>query len=101
MSIRHRHYLKGKEVQEMLLELKTTIPSISLDDLRDRRIEVASLNADENLYLIDGKPFLLKTDEDLFPTLRNSEILGSIPTIIVDAGAIPHICNGSDLMYQE
>ena len=98
MSLRHRHYLRGKEAQEALEELKTTIPALEISNLKERRIEVASLDIGEELYLIDGKPAFLSAEKGVFPTLLNREILESIPTITVDAGAVPHICNGSALM---
>ncbi len=98
MSVRHRHYLKGKEIQQTFQELNTVLSSFSADSFRERRIEVASLDTDGDLYLIDAKPAFLKTEKGIFPTLVNSEILKSVPTITVDAGAIPHLCNGSALM---
>ena len=82
----------------MLEELKAAIPSLELDRFREHRIEVASLAADEELYLVEGKPAFLGTKRGVFPTLLNREILESLPTITVDAGAVAHICNGSALM---
>jgi len=98
LSLRHRHYLRGKEAQEALEELKTAIPSLEIGDFEERKIEVADLDAGEELYLVDGKPVFLRTGRGVFPTLLDREVLESIPTITVDAGAVPHICNGSALM---
>lgn len=98
MSLRHRHYLKEKKIQETLEELKIAISSLEVANLRERRIEVASLKTRDELYLIEGKPAFLRTEKGIFPTLFDREILESLPTITVDAGAVPHICNGSALM---
>jgi PUA domain protein len=78
--------------------LNTVLPSLSSNSFREHRIEVASLETDRDLYLIDAKPAFLKTEKGIFPTLVNRDILESVPTITVDAGTIPHLCNGSALM---
>lgn len=50
------------------------------------------------LYLLDNKPFAISTASGLFPSLLNDNVLKTLPSIIVDMGAIPHICNGADIM---
>jgi PUA domain protein len=50
------------------------------------------------LFLIEDKPFAISTGSGLFPSLLNEEVLKMLPSIIVDMGAIPHICNGADIM---
>ena len=50
------------------------------------------------LYLLDSKPFAISTASGLFPSLLNDDVLKTLPSIIVDMGAIPHICNGADIM---
>ncbi len=98
MSARHRHHLKGKEIQEILEELKVALPNLALGNLKERQIEVSNLDSDDRLYFLDGKPAFLSIHEEIFPTLINNEALDSAATITVDAGAIPHVCNGSALM---
>lgn len=98
MSLAHRHYLRDKEARAILDEIRRTIPSLDTDSLQESKIEVANLNSESQIILIDGKPAFLKTDKALLPTLTNTSVLQAMPTITVDVGAIPHICNGSDLM---
>lgn len=50
------------------------------------------------IYLIDGVPLLIEGDGILFPTLMFRESLVFLPKIIVDMGAVPHICNGADVL---
>jgi predicted RNA-binding protein (TIGR00451 family) len=50
------------------------------------------------LFLINSEPFAISTDRGLFPSLLNEGALMTLPSIIVDMGAIPHICNGADIM---
>lgn len=47
---------------------------------------------------MDGKSFAIATVRGLFPSLVNDEVLKTLPSIVVDMGAIPHICNGADIM---
>ncbi len=98
MSVRHRHHIKGKEVQEILRRLRAVLHDFNWDKLEESKIEVSSIGPEEDLYFIDGKPGLLKIGESIFPTLINNVMLASVPTITVDAGAVSHICNGSALM---
>ena len=98
MSLTHRHFLRDKETRATLDEIQRTIPSLDLSRLKESKIEVANLTSESQIILIDCKPAFLKTEKGLLPTLTNTSVLQTIPTITVDAGAVPHICNGSDLM---
>jgi PUA domain protein len=53
---------------------------------------------DGRLLLMNDKPFAVSKDSALFPSLLNEAVLRSLPSIVVDMGAIPHICNGADIM---
>ncbi len=50
------------------------------------------------LYFVDDKPLVIGVDDKLLPSLANEELLKTLPSIVVDMGAIPHICNGADIM---
>lgn len=50
------------------------------------------------IYLVDGEPILAKVNNRLIPTLRFSQALSSLPSVIVNMGAVPAICNGADVM---
>lgn len=50
------------------------------------------------LYFADDKPLVISVAEKLFPSLANEGLLKTLPFFIVDMGAIPHICNGADIM---
>lgn len=50
------------------------------------------------LYFADDKPLVISVAEKLFPSLANEGLLGTLPSLVVDMGAIPHICNGADIM---
>jgi PUA domain protein len=49
------------------------------------------------VYIFIREILLAKKNGVLFPTLTNP-IIESLPTILVDMGAIPFVCNGADVM---
>jgi len=50
------------------------------------------------IYIIKGKAFAIEVNTFITPTLNFSEILDTLPKVVVDMGAVPHICNGADVM---
>ena len=61
------------------------------------RIELTEAQAAEVL-LINGKPLLARLCGRLLPTLAFDKLLSLLPKIVVDTGAVPHVCNGADVM---
>lgn len=99
MSVKRRHYLRGSQVAEAIVQLAESMPTLDMAAFEGSQIEVADLdNNEEGLYLVEGKPAFVKTNRGFFPTLVNRNALDTLPTLTVDAGAVPHICNGSALM---
>jgi PUA domain protein len=62
------------------------------------KVEALKVKGDKRLFFIENKPLLFAVNEELYPTLIFFEVLTCLPKIIVDMGAIPHICNGADIM---
>ncbi|MBC7131397.1 DUF1947 domain-containing protein [Candidatus Bathyarchaeota archaeon] len=50
------------------------------------------------LFLVNGEPILFKVDEKIFPTLFFNEAVRFLPKVVVDMGAVPHVCNGANVM---
>lgn len=61
------------------------------------RIEVAETPT-AKLFIIDGNPLFARSEGIFLPTLISDEVFLLLPKIIVDMGAVPHICSGADLM---
>lgn len=49
------------------------------------------------VYLFNGAVILARRDDILFPTLTNPG-LERLPSVYVDMGAVPFVCNGADVM---
>lgn len=89
--------LKSSEARQLLQDFKTKFPKSTVDHQGKQMIEEMLVDHGK-LFFISDKPFALSRDDRLFPTLSNEEVLRVLPSIIVDMGAIPHICNGADIM---
>jgi len=61
------------------------------------RIEVIGVKG-RNVYFIDGSPMLVISNNTMFPTLIFDRYINSLPKVVVDMGAVPHMCNGADVM---
>jgi len=62
-----------------------------------RTISQAELEDGSKIYLFDGEMLLARRDGILLPTLKNPN-LERFPSVMVDMGAIPYVCNGADVM---
>jgi PUA-domain protein len=92
-----RRVLKSSETKQLLQEFREKFPRLTTD-LQSRQVVEEIVVENGKLFLVDNKPFAISTKGGLFPSLLNEEVLKTLPSIIVDMGAIPHICNGADIM---
>ncbi len=67
--------------------------------LRDETNSIIQAKTEDGMtvFIIDGDIMLARRDEVLFPTLLNESVEG-LPSVLVDMGAIPYVCNGADVM---
>jgi len=96
--VKKRHSIRKSQGQELLARLAEQIgPSANL--FHGDMIEVLETNADVSLFMVHKKPLLMATDAWVFPTLRGAVQL-PFPErrVVVDAGAIPYVVNGADIM---
>lgn len=94
-----RSYLKEKEVKLILERISKTLnlnPSDFVD--QNSRFETMEVTPNDKIFLIDEKPAFIESGGEISPTLFNERALSKLPSMTVDMGAIPHICNGADIM---
>ncbi len=93
-----RHFLKEKEVRRFLIDFSQRLKTDVEQLLGSKpRIEVNETEAAE-IFILNGKPLLARSDGELFPTLAFEEAFPFIPRIVVDMGAVPYVCKGADVM---
>ena len=93
-----RYFLKTKESKALLRnaseKLKTDLGLIFKDKAR---VEVFETESAE-IFLVNTKPVLVKTDKNIYPTLKFEEYLQKAPKVVVDMGAVPYVCKGANIM---
>jgi PUA domain protein len=95
LSIRRR-ILRSRDSKKLLQEINSKIPAAS-SLAEPRNIEEVQIDA-ITLFFLDGEPLVFRLEGELYPTLRFLKSLEALPQLVVDVGAIPHICNGADVM---
>ena len=69
----------------------------TLGKIKAKTIEEGTIQNSEKVYFLDGKIQLYSVEDSLVPTLI-FEDLERFPSIMIDMGAVPYICNGADVM---
>ncbi|MGC8998874.1 MAG: DUF1947 domain-containing protein [Candidatus Bathyarchaeia archaeon] len=93
-----RHFLKSKEAKR-LLENASKKLKIALEKCFASMPKVELVEADfGEVYLLNSELALFKSGENVYPTLLFKEVFGFLPKVVVDMGAVPHVCNGADVM---
>jgi len=94
-----RHFLKAKEAKSVLKKASEKL-GVDLEQIFFKgkvNVEVVETEFAE-IFLINGKPLLAKAEEDVLPTLIFSEYFASMPKVVVDMGAVSHVCSGANIM---
>ena len=89
-----RRFLKAKEARLLLREAHNRL-GVKIDS---GRVEEVLAVEDTRIFLAEGEPRLIEIGEALLPTLVYYEALERLPNVVVDMGAVPHICGGADVM---
>jgi PUA domain protein len=98
MKTRRRHFLKDKEVKELLTEISEKL-KIDPKRIFEGTVSFEVVEAEfVEIYLANGKPVIVKTQSNLFPTLVFNEYIALAPKVVVDMGAVPYVCKGANIM---
>jgi len=95
---KRRHFLSEREATQLLDEFSQKL-SLDIKQLlgRKTKIEVAETQT-AKIFFVKNKPILAILNDTLLPTLLFEEALRLLSKIVVNMGAVPHICNGADVM---
>jgi len=93
-----RHFLKEKEAK-MLFKKASKRLKVKLEEYFTDTVRMEIVETDfGEIYLINNKPVFFKKGENVYPTLLFKEIFNLMPKVVVDMGAVRHICNGANIM---
>ena len=97
--LKKRHSIRKSQVQDIFNRLAGQIGADAAAHFRDERMEIVETNGDLVFYLINRKPLLMQSGGVLFPTLKGLlEFPFQARRVVVDAGAVPYVVNGADVM---
>jgi PUA-domain protein len=93
-----RYALKSSDAKTLFSNASKKL-GINLMGLVDSKANVEAIGTGRGeLLLINRKPLLFRTIETVYPTLLFEEIISKLPKVVVDMGAVRHVCNGAGIM---
>jgi PUA domain protein len=95
---KRRHFLREREAAQLLDEFSQKL-NLDLKQLFGNKIQIeVAETQDAKIFFVNNKPILAVLNDTLSPTFFFEEALRLLPKIVVNMGAVPHICNGADVM---
>jgi len=90
-------HLKDKEAKQIVREFEIRFP-IAKEQLKATDHLQELVANDGSIIFADDVPVLIRKKDLWIPSLKFEIVIGSLPKVIVDMGAIPHITNGAQIM---
>jgi PUA-domain protein len=99
MSHKTRRYTLKSSDAKTLFSTASKKLGINLLEIVDSKanVEVVGTGRGE-LLIVNRKPLLFRTKETVYPTMLFEEIISKLPKVVVDMGAVRHVCNGAGIM---
>ncbi|NJD98244.1 DUF1947 domain-containing protein [Thermococcus sp. LS1] len=107
MELKVKHPLSKKEVKEIIREMSEIFGEEVAQKLikKKDRVELAEFDKTTEIIIVNGKPTFIRRKDLIFPLvialyeLSNEEDLRTLKRrVVVDAGAVPFILKGADVM---
>jgi PUA-domain protein len=92
LKLKKKRAMKRKDAKRLEEEAKGILGLVDSKTFMQADVEDGT-----TVYLLDGEALLARREGILFPTLIHPG-LDELPSIVVDMGAIPYVCNGADVM---
>jgi len=93
-----RYFLKTKEVKSILSEASEKL-KVDFNRIFKRKVDMELVETDfAEIFLVNGKPLFVRIEEKILPTLVFDELSALTPKVVVDLGAVPHVCSGANVM---
>jgi len=93
-----RHFLKAKESKDLLNKASERF-KVNLEQIFKAKAKVEVVETEfAEIFLINRKPVMVKTEENFYPTLTFKEFFDLTAKVVVDMGAVPYVCKGANIM---
>jgi len=97
-EILRRYFLRKKERKSLLQKVSETL-GMDTEQVFGSKPQIEVIETGRHkIFVVNGLPIFAKSKEGFFPTLLFKDSFPLLPEIIVNMGAVPHICNGADVM---
>jgi len=97
-EILRRYFLRKKERKSLLQKVSETL-GMDTEQVFGSKPQVEAIETGRHkIFVANGLPIFAESADGLFPTLFFRDSFPLLPEIIVNMGAVPHICNGADVM---
>jgi len=83
--------MKRRDSKGLLDELHTLFGVSDIVKVEEAEYE------DKKVYILDDKVAFIRDENGLYPYLGGIEV-DRLPSVVVDMGAVPYVCNGADVM---
>jgi len=83
--------MKRREARDLLEQLERLFGVSGVNRVEEAEFE------DKKVYLLDDSPDFIRDGNGLYPHLSSGKV-NLLPSVVVDMGAIPYVCNGADVM---
>jgi len=93
-----RYFLKTKKAEAILGKASEEL-KVDLKKFSDAKSNVELIQTEfAEIYLINGKSSFARVQGSIFPTLTFGEYSALLPKVVINMGAVPHVCNGANIM---
>ncbi len=89
--LRRRQSMKRRDARDLLEELERLFGVSGVKKVEEAEFE------DKKVYVLDDSPDFVRDANGLYPHLSSDKV-NLLPSVVVDMGAIPYVCNGADVM---
>jgi PUA domain protein len=101
MKLKNRHHLRSDEIKELEEKIEENYGEKYIHKIfsSNSTVEIAEMEDEYLIYIIDGDFLLIETEKDLIPSLKailNEKL--DLKKVVVDMGAIKYVVNGADVM---
>jgi PUA domain protein len=93
-----RYFLKSKDAKAILDRARERL-GVDLEMMLKEKTSVELIETQSiQVYVINGQLSIAETAGNFFPTLVFKEYIALAPKVFVNMGAVPHVCNGANVM---
>jgi PUA-domain protein len=89
--IHRRRSMKRKAAKELLEDLHKKFPYVEAEKIEEAKFE------DKIIFYLDNRIEFVRDRNGIYPYI-GGKYVNRLPTVVVDMGAIPYVCNGADIM---